>query len=94
MVCSQEWVSSLLQSMSYIGSLIGYLVMSHIADNYGRKKGEIIAWIICIFGQVMTLVSFNLVTVGIGSFFMGFGSNGAINIHYSFFKELVLGKTR
>ena len=32
--------------------------------------------------------------VGIGSFFMGFGVNGAINIHYSFFKELVLGKTR
>ncbi len=25
---------------------------------------------------------------------MGFGVNGAINIHYSFFKELVLGKTR
>ena len=52
MVCSKEWMSSLLQSMSYLGSLIGYMIMSHIADNYGRKKGEIISWIICLFGQV------------------------------------------
>lgn len=86
MVCSQKWVASLLQSMSYIGSLIGYLIMSHIADNYGRKKGEIIAWVICIIGLIITLVSYDLVTVGIGAFFMGYGSNGAINIHYSFFK--------
>jgi len=39
MVCSKEWISSLLQSVSYFGSLVGYLIMSHIGDNYGRKKG-------------------------------------------------------
>lgn len=94
MVCSKEWVSSLLQSICYLGSLFGYILMSHIADNYGRKKGEYIAWIVCIVGQVVTLVSFDIVMVGIGAFLMGFGANGAINIHYSFFKELVLGKTR
>jgi len=32
--------------------------------------------------------------IGIGSFCLGFGANAAITIHYSFFKELVLGKTR
>ena len=68
--------------------------MSHIADNYGRKKGEIISWIICLFGQVLLLLSFNVEIVGIASFFMGFGANGTINLHYSFFKEQVLGKTR
>ena len=61
--------------------------MSHVADNYGRKKAELIAWTICIMGQIVTICSGSVVMVG-------FGSNGAINVHYSFFKELVAGKTR
>lgn len=39
MVCSKEWISSALQSLIYLGSLFGYLVMSHFADNFGRKNG-------------------------------------------------------
>jgi MFS family permease len=70
------------------------MIMSHVADNYGRKKGEYISWGVCIAGQIILLLSFNVFMVGVGSFFMGFGANGAITIHYSFFKELVLGKTR
>jgi MFS family permease len=94
MVCSKAWLSSLLQSLSYIGSLFGYLIMSHVGDNLGRKKGEFIAWIICIGGQVIMVLSFNLYMVSIGSIMLGFGANAAITLHYSFFKELVLGKTR
>lgn len=45
-------------------------------------------------GAIITILSVNLSMIGIGSFLLGFGANGAINIHYSFFKELVLGKTR
>jgi MFS family permease len=94
MVCSKEWISSTLQSVSYLGSLVGYLIMSHVGDNLGRKKGEFMAWLICIAGQVIMLFSVNLYMVGIGSFFLGFGANAAITLHYSFFKELVLGRTR
>jgi MFS family permease len=68
--------------------------MSHIGDNLGRKKGEFISWIICIIGQVIMIFSFNLYMVAIGSILLGFGANAAITLHYSFFKELVLGKTR
>lgn len=68
--------------------------MSHIADNYGRKRGELIAWLICIAGEIVTLFSVNLWMIGVGAVLLGFGSNGAINIHYSFFKELIVGKTR
>ena len=68
--------------------------MSHVADNYGRKKAELIAWTICIMGQIVTICSGSVVMVGFGAFLLGFGSNGAINVHYSFFKELVAGKTR
>jgi MFS family permease len=94
MVCSKAWISSLLQSFSYIGSLFGYIIMSHIGDNYGRKKGEYISWLICIAGQLVMLFSVNLPMVGMGSFLLGFGANAAITLHYSFFKELVLGETR
>jgi MFS family permease len=87
-------MSSLLQSFSYIGSLFGYLVMSHVGDNLGRKKAEFIAWIVCIIGQVVLLFSMNLFLVALGSLMLGFGANAAITLHYCFFKELVLGKTR
>ena len=40
------------------------------------------------------IASFNLYMVAFGSFLLGFGANAAITLHYSFFKELVLGKTR
>jgi hypothetical protein len=49
---------------------------------------------ICIAGQVIMILSINLEMIGIGSFLMGFGANAAITLHYSFFKDLVLGKTR
>lgn len=32
--------------------------------------------------------------VGIGSFMMGFGTNAAITLHYTFLKELLTGKMR
>jgi len=40
------------------------------------------------------IFSVNLLMVGIGSFLLGYGANAAITLHYSFLKELVLGKTR
>ena len=52
------------------------------------------SWIVCIIGQVVLLTSVNLYMVAIGNIMLGFGANAAITMHYSFFKELVLGKTR
>lgn len=86
MLCSNLWISSLLQSLSYMGSFVGYLVMSHIADNFGRKRTERAAWIINIIGLVILITSFNLIMVGIGSFLMGLGTNAAITLHYTFLK--------
>ncbi len=80
--------------MSYLGSFFGYIIMPYLADNNGRKKVEFFSWMICIIGLVILLCSYNLYMVGIGSFLMGFGANATITLHYSFFKELVLGKTR
>ena len=38
MLCSDKWISSSVQAVGYIGSFIGYLLMSHLADNYGRRN--------------------------------------------------------
>jgi MFS family permease len=92
MVCSKEWISSLLQSFSYLGSLFGYIIMPLVADNKGRKTAEFISWFITVSGCGILLISMNIPLVGIGSFLMGFGSNSAIILHYSFIKELVVDK--
>jgi MFS family permease len=92
MVCSKEWISSLLQSIGYFGSFVGYIVMPLVADNKGRKTAEFISWFITVAGCGVLLVSMNIPFIGIGSFLMGFGSNSAIMLHYSFIKELVVGK--
>jgi hypothetical protein len=42
----------------------------------------------------MMIFSVNLFMVAFGGFLLGFGANAALTIHYVFFKELVLGKTR
>lgn len=73
---------------------MGYIIMSHFADNFGRKKAESISWYLGIFGLILLVSSFNLFMVGVGSFFMGMGTNAAITLHYTFLKELLSGKLR
>lgn len=94
MLCGNKWLSSLLQSLSYIGSFVGYIVMSHIADNFGRKNTERASWLIGIFGIILLISSVNLFMVGVGSFLMGLGTNAAITLHYTILKELLIGKMR
>lgn len=66
--------------------------MPLVADNKGRRIAELISWVIAVLGCGILLISMNLELVGIGSFMMGFGTNAAINLHYSFIKELVVDK--
>ena len=94
MVCSNAWISSFLQSLSYLGSFVGYLLMSHLADNFGRKKIELVSWVLNIMGILILTLSMNLEMVAIGSFLMGMGTNATITLHYTFIKELFVGKIR
>ena len=79
-----------MQSFSYLGSFAGYFFIPLIADNKGRKPAELISWTVTVLGCAILLIAPNLTLIGISSFMMGFGSNGAINLHYSFIKELVV----
>jgi MFS family permease len=94
MVCGNEWLSSLLQSFSYIGSFIGFIVMPFFADNFGRRQAERVSWVINIVGLIILGSSVNLPMVSIGSFLMGLGTNSTITLHYTFIKSLMVGKMR
>lgn len=65
-----------------------------LADNYGRKWSENIAWWIAAIGSIILACSFNIIIAAIGLFLCGLGCNSAINLHYTFIKEHVIGKTR
>lgn len=93
-VCGREWVVSLTQSMMYLGSFTGYVTLPFIADNFGRKRSEMISWLIAVFGIVTLSTSMSMAQAGIGLFFCGMGINTAINLHYTFLKEFVIGHTK
>jgi MFS family permease len=69
-------------------------VFPFVADNFGRKKSESISWCIAAAGAILLACSFNIVMAGIGLFLCGLGSNSAINLHYTFIKEFVIGRAR
>lgn len=95
MICSDnENLIPILQSMLFFGALIGFFVIPNIADNTGRKNGLRMAWIIGIVALLVTVMSDSPRIVGLGLFFIGFGTNPAITLAFSFINEQCLGKSR
>lgn len=93
-VCDLQWVVSLTQSMMYLGSFTGYVTLPFFADNFGRKRSELLSWLIAVVGIVTLSASLSVVQAGIGLFLCGMGINTAINLHYTFIKEFVVGITK
>lgn len=93
-VCSKKWVVPLVQSMLYLGTVIGYMTVPYFADNFGRRRVERIVWGIATVGILLISTSMTIVTVGIGLFLFGTGIPTAMSLHYCFLNELVIGKTR
>lgn len=77
-----------------MGSFCGYVSISLIVDNIGRKKGQIIAFGTAFFGMLIVGFSQNLIMAGIGLFLSGLGCNTAYNICVFFITETVGGKQR
>lgn len=78
----------------YWGSFAGYIGFPFVADNFGRKRAEEIAWIMACVGAVILACSFNIPVAAVGLFLCGLGTNSAITLHYTFIKEFVVGKVR
>ena len=73
--------------MMFFGALIGYFFIPTIADNSGRKIGLKIAIIIGIVGSVLFSIADSPLVVGFALFFVGFGTNPAITLAFSFINE-------
>jgi MFS transporter, OCT family, solute carrier family 22 (organic cation transporter), member 4/5 len=53
LICEEKSTASLLQSLVYMGSLVGFFIFSFVADNYGRKLGLGLAWFMATIGSAM-----------------------------------------
>lgn len=79
----------LASSAVYVGALIGYLLFSFYADNFGRRITMILAWGIATIGTLVLLFSQNLIMVAVGFFMLGAGADAAVNMCFNFLGEVV-----
>lgn len=93
-VCKFTYIVTVLESLVYIGSLIGFFLFPYIADNWGRKKAMHISWACCTLGVILLATAKEVSMVAIGEFLAGFGGNPGITFSFSFINEQSLGKSR
>lgn len=80
--------------MLFVGAIFGFFVIPYIADNYGRRLGIRVAWAIGTLAVVITCLADSPNMIGLGLFLIGFGTNPAITLCFSFINEVCLGKYR
>ena len=66
MICDMTYLRTVLISIFYFGSLVGFFLLPTVADNFGRKIAIIISWGIYAGGVLIIGVAFHPVLVGIG----------------------------
>lgn len=82
-------ILEVLESLVYGGSFFGYIVISVLVDNFGRKRVMLISYAIATLGMVIVGFASSLPMAGIGLFLTGFGSDSAVNICFYFITETV-----
>ena len=73
LLCDKEYLVSILESMLYIGVTVWALIFPQIAEMYGRKLGQISAYLTGIIGIILTTFGTNLWMIGAGLLFSGGG---------------------
>lgn len=74
--------------MGFIGSLLGFFVVSALSDNQGRYKILLVSWGITVFGAVLLVASQNLWMVGASMLIITTGSNSCFNISFAYLSEV------
>ena len=87
--CDKSWIPDTLSSIVYAGCFFGYISISVMVDNMGRKKAILISYGVATLGMIIAAVATNIYMVGVGLFLMGYGSDSAINICFYFITETV-----
>ena len=94
MICEYDYYRPILTSLTYLGSLIGFFVIPHIADNWGRKPAIRISWALYALGALCLCLCDSPNMVGMGFLFCGLGCNPAVTVSYSFLNEQCIGHKR
>lgn len=95
LICSDhESTVAILQDMMFVGAIFGFFVIPFIADNFGRRLAMRIAWALGTVSVLLICLADSPNMVGIGLFLVGFGTNPAITLCFSFINEVCLGKSR
>ena len=94
LICELSGITTVLTSMIFVGSLLGFFAVPYFADNWGRRIAIRVSWMICTIGVAFAACATSPSMVGIGYFLAGFGANPAITLCYSFINEQCLGRSR
>ena len=73
---------------------MGYMAISFLADNFGRRRALLGSWVVCAVGTVVVASSMRIEVAAVGFFLSGFGSDVALNLTLLFFAEEVGSKKR
>ena len=75
---------SVIQAMLFVGALFGFFVIPYMADNYGRKLAMRVSWGLGAISILIFFLSDSPNMVGLSLFLMGFSTNPAITLTFSF----------
>ena len=70
-----------------MGSLVGYLTISYLSDNKGRKSAYMLSLILAVLGSIFIATALNIYMILFGYFFLGLGINTVSNLHFTFISE-------
>lgn len=73
----------------YIGTVVGFLILSVIGDLFGRKLLLSICCGISALGMIITIFCANITMAGIGLFIASVGIQNAFNICFYFIAETI-----
>lgn len=80
--------------MVSVGAIFGFFVIPYIANNCGRRLSLRISWMIGSIAVLLTCMADSINMVGMGLLLIGFGTNPAITLCFSFINEVCLGHSR
>jgi MFS family permease len=86
-LCDDEFFLNLYASCTYFGGLLGYMFVTFLSDNYGRRKITIIAWAICTLGLLLLVLAQNMQMAAAALFLCGFGSDSVLCVTTSVMVE-------
>ena len=75
--------------MYFFGAVTGYIIISTLADNLGRKLSLIICIVVGTIGYSVMIFAYNLVMAGVGDFMAGFSSESCFYLMLYILEEMM-----